>query len=184
MRSGKTAVVLMGKLFLCLWALVACAQELHWDKSMAAAGKARQEGRYSEAERLFIDAIKEVEGFGPGDPRLPASLNSLAELYRTRSKYAEAEALYKRALAIREKTLGPDHPEGATSLNNLAVLYHDERKNAEAEALYKRAPAIRGKTWGPDHPDVASRLNNLAGLYHENPKNAKADRLVQRGRRI
>src|SRR5437899_8847771 len=83
MRSGKTPVVLMGKLFLCLWAVVACAQELHWDKSMAAAGKARQEGRYSEAERLFIDAIKELEEFGPGDPRLPASLSSLAELYRT-----------------------------------------------------------------------------------------------------
>src|SRR5437899_10604475 len=96
MRSGKTPVVLMGKLFLCLWALVACAQELHWDKSMAAAGKARQEGRYSEAERLFIDAIKEVEGFGPGDPRLPASLNSLAELYRTRSKYAEARSEERR----------------------------------------------------------------------------------------
>src|SRR2546427_1942840 len=128
---------------------------------MAAAGKACQEGRYSEAERLFIDAIKEVEGFGPGDPRLPASLNSLAELYRTRSKYAEAEALYKRALAIREKTLGPDHPEVATSLNNLAVLYHDERKNAEAEALYKRALTIQEKTLGTDHLEVATSLNNL-----------------------
>src|SRR5207245_9875032 len=124
MRSGKTPVVLMGKLFLGLWALVAFSQELHWDKSMAAAGKARQEGRYSEAERLFIDAIKEVEGFGPGDSRLPASLNSLAELYRTRSKYAEAEALYKRALAIRENTVGPENPEAAPSLTHLAQLYH------------------------------------------------------------
>src|SRR3989441_10122755 len=112
MTSGKTPVVLMRKLFLCLWALVACAQELHWDKSMAAAGKARQEGRYSEAERLFIDAIKELEEFGPGDPRLPASLSSLAELYRTSSKYTKAEALYKRALKIREKTLGQTTPRG------------------------------------------------------------------------
>src|SRR3989441_948410 len=180
MRSGKTPVVLTGKLFLCLWAVAACAQELHYAKSMAAAGKARQEGRYSEAERLFIDAIKELEEFGPGDPRLPASLSSLAELYRARCKYAKAEALYKRALKIREKTLGPDHPEVATSLNNLAVLYHDERKNAEAEPLDKRALAIWEKTLGPDHPQVATSLNNFAVVYHDEGKYAEAEPLYKR----
>src|SRR5207253_2468433 len=180
MRSGKTPVVLMGKLFLCLWALVACAQELHWDKSMAAAGKARQEGRYSEAERLFIDAIKEVEGFGPGDPRLPASLNSLAELYRTRSKYAEAEALYKRALVIREKTLGADHPQVATSLHNLAVVYHDERNYAEAEPLYRRALAIWEKAGGMENPEAAATLNSLGELYRTQGKYAEAEPLYRR----
>ena len=34
--------------------------------------------------------------------------------------YGEAERLYKRSLAIREKVLGPDHPKVALSLNNLA----------------------------------------------------------------
>ena len=38
-------------------------------------------------------------------------------------RYADAEPLYKRALAIYEKALGPDHPYVATTLNNLAVLY-------------------------------------------------------------
>ena len=35
---------------------------------------------------------------------------------------AEAEPLYRRALAIRERVFGPDHPEVSTSLNNLANL--------------------------------------------------------------
>ena len=43
-------------------------------------------------------------------------------LYRTQGKYAEAEPLYKRALAIREKTLGREHPDVAQSLNYLAGL--------------------------------------------------------------
>ena len=30
-------------------------------------------------------------------------------------RYADAEPLYKRALAIDEKALGPDHPDVATS---------------------------------------------------------------------
>ncbi len=36
---------------------------------------------------------------------------------------ADAEPLYKRALAMLEKALGPEHPHVAASLNNLAELY-------------------------------------------------------------
>ncbi len=51
------------------------------------------------------------------------SLTNLAILYQTQGRYAEAEPLHRRALAIREKALGPDHPDVAASLNNLASLY-------------------------------------------------------------
>ena len=35
---------------------------------------------------------------------------------------ADAEALYRRALSIKESLLGRDHPDVALSLNNLALL--------------------------------------------------------------
>ena len=44
-------------------------------------------------------------------------------LYHAQAKYAEAEPLNLRALAIWEEALGPDHPDVAQSLNNLAELY-------------------------------------------------------------
>ena len=47
-------------------------------------------------------------------PMSRLSLNNLAELYRAQGRYADAEPLYKRSLAIREKALGPDHPDVAT----------------------------------------------------------------------
>ena len=50
-------------------------------------------------------------------------LNNLAELYRAQVRFAEAEPLYKRALAIKEKALGLEHPSVATGLNNLAALW-------------------------------------------------------------
>ncbi|CAN0531556.1 unnamed protein product [Ectocarpus sp. 8 AP-2014] len=37
-------------------------------------------------------------------------------------KYDDAEQLYERSLAIREKLLGPEHPDVAQSLNNRAGL--------------------------------------------------------------
>ena len=100
------------------------------------------------------------------------SLNNLALLYDAQGRYAEAEPLYKRALAIREKALGPDHPDVAPSLNNLAALYDPQGQYAQAEPLYKRSQEIREKALGPNHPDVATSLNNLAVLYEPGPVRA------------
>ena len=74
------------------------------------------------------------------------SLNNLADLlYNNQGRYADAEPLYKRALAICEKALGPDHPDVAASLNDLAALYSKQGRYADAEPLIKRALAIREK---------------------------------------
>jgi ribosomal protein S7 len=37
------------------------------------------------------------------------TLNKLANVYLAQGKYSEAEGIYKRALAIREKALGANH---------------------------------------------------------------------------
>jgi len=47
----------------------------------------------------------------------------MAEMYQVQGRYAEAEPLLKRSLAITEKALGPDHRDVGTSLNRLAYLY-------------------------------------------------------------
>ena len=60
-------------------------------------------------------------------------------------KYAEAEPLYKRALAIREKALGPEHPLVAASLKNYAALVRKNGRGNEAAKLEARAKAIRAK---------------------------------------
>ena len=97
------------------------------------------------------------KALGPEHPNVALSLNNLAGLYAHQGRYADAEPLYKRALAIREKALGPDHPDVAASLNNLAELYANQGRYADAEPLYKRSLAISEKALGPDHPDVAHR---------------------------
>jgi tetratricopeptide (TPR) repeat protein len=71
------------------------------------------------------------------------SLNNLAGLYKDQGKYPQAEPLFRRALAISEKSLGRDHPNVATSLENLAQLYRDIGHADKGEPLDKRAAAIR-----------------------------------------
>ncbi len=52
---------------------------------------------------------------------MASSLNILAGLYNHQGRYTDAERLYPRALAIREKVLGPEHPYVATCLNDPAA---------------------------------------------------------------
>jgi CHAT domain-containing protein len=96
-----------------------------------------------------------------------ASLNNLAGLLRDQGQYGAAEPLFRRSLAIGEKSLGPDHPNVAASLGSLALLLNDQRQHAAAEALHRRSLAIQKKALGPNHPDVANSLTNLAMLLRD-----------------
>ena len=177
MTKAKTGWLLLG--ILCL-ASFAVAQDTAWEKLNAAGMKAHQEGRYAAAEQHLTAALKQAEKFGEQDARLATSLNNLAELYHAQGKYAGAEPLYHRSLAIREKALGPEHPDVATSLNILGSLYHAQGKYAGAEPLYHRSLAIWEKTLGPEHLYVGRSLNNLGSLYHAQGKYAEAEPLYHR----
>ncbi len=76
---------------------------------------------------------------------MATSLNNLANLYKDQGYYAEAELLYKRALAIVEKALGPEHPHVATSLENYSALLRQTARADEAERMEARAITIRAK---------------------------------------
>jgi tetratricopeptide (TPR) repeat protein len=129
-------------------------------------------------------AVKEAEHFAPEDPRLATSLNNLAALYQAQGKYAEAEPLHKRSLAIREKALGPEHPDVAETLNNLAGLYVAQGKYVDAEPLYKRALAIGEKALGPEHPNVATSLENYAALLRSTERTTEATKMEARAKAI
>jgi hypothetical protein len=59
--------------------------------------------------------------------------------FTAQGRYADAEPLYQRALAIAEKRLGPKHPNVARVGKNYATLLRATNRDAEAaqfEALW------------------------------------------------
>ncbi len=134
--NSKTKWWLVGLLCVALWPAPAFAQSEAWERHMAAGTEAYRQGHYAEAEKQIEAALKDAEWFSPKDPRRAVSLNKLALLYDAQGKYAEAEPLYKRSLAIWEQALGPEHPDVAGSLNNLAELYRAQGRYAEARAVF------------------------------------------------
>jgi tetratricopeptide (TPR) repeat protein len=117
---------------------------------------------------------------GADNLRVASMQNNLAALYRQQKRYAEAEPLYLRAIAIREKALGPEHPDVALTLNNLAALHDAQDHFEQAEQLYRRALAIRDKSLGPDHLDTAASANSLGELYLAQRRYEKAEPLLKR----
>ena len=105
--------------------------------------------------------------------------DELGLLFKEKARYAEAEALFRRALAIREARYGPNDPSVATPLNNLAELLRVTNRLAEAESLLRRALAI-GEAIAPNDPAVALYLNNLALVLMTTSRAAEAEPLMLR----
>ena len=152
------------------------------------------QAKYAEAESLYTRAAESLytralaiideKALGKDHPVVATVCNNLALLYYAQWEYPQAEALFKRALAIWEDSLGPDHPDVAKSLNNLAWVYEAQGKYAEAEPLYKRALAIVANALGPDDPSLVGILNSQALLYERLGRSADAGPLYQRALEI
>jgi tetratricopeptide (TPR) repeat protein len=95
------------------------------------------------------------------------SLSNLAEFYSSQGKPDQAEPLFIRSLAVREKGLPPDHPDVAQSLSCLAKQYCSQGKYADAEPLYKRSLEIYEKAFGPEHPNAAAVSESLADIQEK-----------------
>src|SRR2546430_17610394 len=90
------------------------------------------------------------------------SINKLAATYVLLNEPAQAEVLYKRSLAILERTQGVEHPDTASLLSQLAGVDKSQGRFAESESLYHRALAIMAKLREPQDPDYSGTLLNLA----------------------
>ncbi len=113
------------------------------------------------------------------DPADAARLTE-GEKLRAEGRYAEADALTRKALSDFEKKYGPDHPLTATAANNLAELERVQGRFDAADKLFRRALAAMEKAYGADDPALAPTLGNLANLERTRGRFASAETLLKR----
>jgi len=102
---------------------------------------------------------------------------NLANIYRFEKKYTEAEALYLKAIAIKEKKLGA-HPDLAHLKKGLAQLYMEMGKNAEVEKLLLSAYDIDKRKLGEKNPATVAVQQELANFYRFSANNSRAMELI------
>ena len=87
------------------------------------------EADYPAAEQVCQAAVAAAEKEAQNTPLHAMTLNNLAELYRAQGHYAQAEPLFKRALAMQEHTLGPVHPLTKAARESLVDIRAKMRSN-------------------------------------------------------
>ena len=108
---------------------------------------------HSEAAELLLRQALQV--LAPDHKDIAPALNNLAAIRHRAGAPREAEQLYRRALALKQRQHGARHGELAPTLNNLATLLCEQGRAAEAVTLYQRALEILERSVEPDHPSLA-----------------------------
>jgi hypothetical protein len=67
---------------------------------------------------------------GSKHPDVAMTLNNLAVLSKSRGRYVEAEAMYRRAIAIFEQLLDASHPKVISCRKNFASLMRKMERRA------------------------------------------------------
>ncbi|MGH7603705.1 MAG: tetratricopeptide repeat protein [Gemmatimonadaceae bacterium] len=121
-------------------------------------------GAYSIAEPLLQRLLKMKRTKGEDHPEVATVLASLAVVHESRGLHESAEGLWRRVLAIRERTLSPNHFAHAVALEHLADVCAARGKIAEALQLFQRARTIREATLGSSHPSLRVIRERVADL--------------------
>jgi len=100
-------VPVMRWLVACTWWLVCWTAPAlaSWEAYQQAGEAAYNRGRYAEAERMFLAAVREARHFGPQDPRLDISLNKLELLRVTRSQQARLHSQHPTRKTVRQRQM-------------------------------------------------------------------------------
>jgi tetratricopeptide (TPR) repeat protein len=102
-------------------------------------------------------------------------LHNLGWCSLIRGKYAEAEAIYRQTLQLKETVLGKEHPDTLGSMNNLASSLYSQGKYAEAEEIHRQTLQLRVTVRGKEDPDTLGSMNNLAMSLHRQGKYTEAE---------
>jgi len=128
-------------------------------------------GEYGQAESLFTRAV----ALGQAD-----AVFNLAATLRAEARYNEAEAMYQRALELRENEAPRSPNRIASALCGLALLYRDTARFAESEKMARHALDLRQQAAKRDETSIAWTLNLVGMLAQAQERTAEAASLFQR----
>jgi tetratricopeptide (TPR) repeat protein len=138
-------------------------------------------GRDTTLLREVLDrTAKRIDTGLSRQPEVEAELRgTLGKVYEDIGALTPAEALHRKALALREAVFGKTHPKVADSLSDLGSVLVAQGKPAAAEGLFRRATAIRRAALGRAHPEVASSLSNVGVALVDQGKLGEAEQALR-----
>jgi tetratricopeptide (TPR) repeat protein len=140
-------------------------------------------GLHEEAAAAYDAALPVAEALaGVAPDLLTALLHNIAGLAHAQQRYAEAEPVARRGLALRrgEHRLAADRPGLAADLAALAAIVEGLERWEEAERLYREA--LTGWRELGDRYEEAMTANGLAQVLRRTDRTDEAESLLRRSR--
>jgi tetratricopeptide (TPR) repeat protein len=141
-----------------------------WKQLTAAAVEEEKRGDKTGAEETYKAAMIEAEKLGADNPAQAEAIANLANFYYVQGAGARADELFRKSLALKEKSLGKEHVDLAVDLVGLARVSSSEKKYADASAFYQRAIAILKKAGREVPADVEADSIKVQSLASEKSK--------------
>lgn len=151
-----------------------------FDQLADAARLALARGDRDGARAALTTALRTADANGTIGTETAESLLRIGAVYQDAGLEAEAEHIFRDAVAIAEATLGDDDLGLAAALSCLGTRLLGRGANEEAETLLRRALDISEQKLGADSADLNGLLNVLSRLYLKQGAFTNAERLLER----
>jgi tetratricopeptide (TPR) repeat protein len=137
-------------------------------------------GEFADAERLFLEALRDAER-PPSSPLvISAVIANLAAVYTEQARYLDAERVLLRALALTQRAAGARSLAVAQILWHLISVYADAGQIERASPLIRQYQEIAGLNLASDSLASAETLGNLGRIYLKRNDSHKALPLFQK----
>ncbi|CAF1228361.1 unnamed protein product [Adineta steineri] len=118
-------------------------------------------GQFDKAEDIYQVLLDQTE-----DDKNKADIYvHLGMIKDEQGKYEEALTLYKKSLAMYQKTLPPNHLNLASSYNNIGNVHYIMSNYPKALSSHEKAIEIRQQSLPSNHPDLAKSYGNIGLVY-------------------
>lgn len=140
------------------------ADQAAWQLFTKQAEEALAKKDKASAEKYYRLAIAEAEKLGADTPAVASSTANLADFYYVQGDGGQADELYKRSLAVFEKTKGTQHIDLVKDLIGLGKVSILKKQGADAVTYFQRAQDIVKGSGLPEQPDITSGLADAKKL--------------------
>jgi tetratricopeptide (TPR) repeat protein len=143
---------------------------------LAVADQQERGGDYAAAEKVLVEALRELDTSPEGELARGVIMNNLGSIYHCLDQDAKAESCYRRSIEIHERILGVDHRRTLRAYLNLALHYVETGQPASAKRLGLKSLIERHDSLPGIDADRARLLNvigvmkKLEGNYTEAEK--------------
>ena len=126
-----------------------------YERGTEAPSFSTENGDRESAKRGLGAMSRTLDGVEDAGPEHASALLKMGALMQEAGDYPEAEELFRRALAIGERTLGPDNPALLPALTSLAAAHIMCGKFEDAKPLVIRGLAVSESGLAEHDPDLA-----------------------------